>query len=40
MNAVWVGWLPAGTAPGRAVVESRLAYSEFAVEIAIVAARR
>lgn len=40
MNAVWVGWLPAGAAPARAVVESRLAYPEFAVEIAIVAARR
>lgn len=38
MNAIWSAWLPAGTAPARAVVEARLAYPEFRVEIAVIAA--
>ena len=38
MNPVWEAWLPAGQAPGRATVESRLAGPEFTVEIGIIAA--
>src|SRR6185295_2358733 len=38
MNPVWEAWLPAGQAPGRATVESKLAGPEFTVEIGIIAA--
>jgi enamine deaminase RidA (YjgF/YER057c/UK114 family) len=38
MNPVWEAWLPAGQAPARATVESRLAGPEFTVEIGIIAA--
>lgn len=38
MNAVWCAWLPAGAGPARTVVEGRLAYPEFRVEIAAIAA--
>ncbi|WP_246799956.1 RidA family protein [Rhizobium indicum] len=38
MNAVWDEWVPSGHAPARATVEARLAASEFAVEIGIIAA--
>lgn len=40
MNAVWVDWLPPGGGPARAVIESRLAYPEFRVEIGIIAAAK
>ena len=39
MNAVWDAWVPEGTAPARACVETRLAHPEMRVEIAVVAAR-
>ncbi|MBM3490189.1 MAG: RidA family protein [Alphaproteobacteria bacterium] len=39
MNQVWVDWLPRGCGPARAVIEGRLAYPEFNVEIAVTAAR-
>ena len=40
MNAVWDAWSKGGNAPCRACVESkRLASSDFAVEIGIIAAR-
>ena len=38
MNEVWDEWLIAGSAPTRACVESRLAVSTLAVEIAVTAA--
>ncbi|MBY8976632.1 RidA family protein [Rhodobacteraceae bacterium NNCM2] len=38
MNAVWDAWVPAGAAPARACVESRLASPDFTVEIGIIAA--
>jgi enamine deaminase RidA (YjgF/YER057c/UK114 family) len=38
MNAVWCAWLPPGAGPARTVVEGRLAYPEFRVEIAVIAA--
>jgi enamine deaminase RidA (YjgF/YER057c/UK114 family) len=38
MNAVWDAWVPAGHAPARATVESRLAGEEFAIEIGMIAA--
>jgi enamine deaminase RidA (YjgF/YER057c/UK114 family) len=39
MNAVWDKWVAPGQPPARATVESRLARTEFKVEIMIVAAR-
>ncbi len=40
MNRVWDAWVVAGSTPARATVEStRLASSEFKVEIALVAAQ-
>lgn len=40
MNAVWDAWVPDGSTPARACVESpRLATPDFIVEIGIVAAR-
>ena len=38
MNAVWDAWVPAGCAPCRACVESKLAASKFTVEIMVIAA--
>jgi enamine deaminase RidA (YjgF/YER057c/UK114 family) len=38
MNEVWDEWLIAGSSPTRACVESRLAVSTLAVEIAVTAA--
>jgi len=38
MNPVWEAWLPAGQAPGRATVESKLAGPQYTVEIGIIAA--
>lgn len=40
MNAAWDAWVPAGHAPPRATVESRLALPEFKVEIVVTAALR
>jgi enamine deaminase RidA (YjgF/YER057c/UK114 family) len=39
MNAIWDTWLPEGTAPARACVQAVLANPDFAVEMAVVAAR-
>lgn len=39
MNAVWDAWVPAGHAPARATVESRLATPQYNVEIMCVAAK-
>ena len=39
MNAVWDTWVPAGNAPARATVESRLATPQYSVEIMCVAAK-
>ncbi len=38
MNAVWDAWVPAGHAPARACVESRLARPDILVEIRVIAA--
>lgn len=38
MNAVWDAWLPAGCAPARACVASRLANPGFRVEMVLTAA--
>jgi len=38
MNGVWDAWVVAGEAPTRACVESRLASSDYKVEIAVTAA--
>jgi enamine deaminase RidA (YjgF/YER057c/UK114 family) len=37
-NAVWDAWVVAGSTPARATVESKLAATKFAVEIAVIAA--
>jgi enamine deaminase RidA (YjgF/YER057c/UK114 family) len=39
MNAEWDAWVPAGHAPARACVESKLAFPQYTVEIRVVAAR-
>lgn len=39
MNAVWDAWVPANQAPARACVESRLARTDFTVEIMVTAAQ-
>jgi enamine deaminase RidA (YjgF/YER057c/UK114 family) len=39
VNAVWDAWVVAGMPPVRACVESKLAGSEYKVEIAAIAAR-
>lgn len=39
MNEAWDAWVPAGAAPARACVESRLATPDYKVEIRVVAAR-
>ena len=38
MNSVWDKWLPKGTAPARATVESKLCEPEILVELSVVAA--
>ena len=38
MNAAWDAWVVAGSTPGRATVEARLANSKFLVEIVAIAA--
>ena len=40
MNEVWQAWVPEGTAPARACVESVPGSKEFAVEISVIAAQR
>ena len=39
MNAVWDGWVSAGSAPARATVEAKLAAPDYKVEIMVVAAK-
>ncbi len=39
MNAVWDAWVSPGNTPGRACVQAQLAAPQFAVEIAVIAAR-
>ncbi len=39
INEVWDAWVPAGNAPARACVESKLAFTKFTVEVGVVAAR-
>ena len=38
MNSVWDAWVPEGEAPARACVESKLAFAQYTVEIAAIAA--
>jgi len=38
MNGVWGAWVPQGDAPARACVESKLAFPQYTVEIAAIAA--
>ncbi|PEH69759.1 RidA family protein [Burkholderia ambifaria] len=38
MNSVWDAWVPQGEAPARACVESKLAFPQYTVEIAAIAA--
>ncbi|KWF55896.1 RidA family protein [Burkholderia pseudomultivorans] len=38
MNAIWDAWVPEGHAPARACVESKLAFPQYTVEIAVIAA--
>ncbi len=39
MNAAWIAWVPAGTAPTRVVTEAKLARPGYLVEITVVAGR-
>lgn len=39
VNGEWDAWVPAGHAPARACVESKLAAPQYTVEIGIIAAR-
>ena len=39
MNKVWDAWVSPGNTPGRACVQAKLAAPQFAVEIAVIAAR-
>jgi enamine deaminase RidA (YjgF/YER057c/UK114 family) len=39
MNEVWTAWVPAGQAPARACVESRLAAPNMLVEIMVIACK-
>jgi enamine deaminase RidA (YjgF/YER057c/UK114 family) len=39
VNAVWDAWTDPGNAPARACVEARLAFPQFDVEIAVIAAK-
>lgn len=38
MNRIWSEWLPKGSAPARAVLEGRMVYPGFKLEIAVIAA--
>ncbi|CAE6819889.1 2-iminobutanoate/2-iminopropanoate deaminase [Paraburkholderia aspalathi] len=38
MNEVWDAWVPEDQAPARACVESKLAFPQYTVEIAVIAA--
>jgi enamine deaminase RidA (YjgF/YER057c/UK114 family) len=38
MNSIWDPWVPAGHAPARACVESKLAFPQYTVEIGLIAA--
>jgi enamine deaminase RidA (YjgF/YER057c/UK114 family) len=38
MNEIWDAWVPAGEAPARACVESKLAFPQYTVEIGAIAA--
>lgn len=38
VNEVWDAWVPEGEAPARACVESKLAFPQYTVEIAVIAA--
>jgi enamine deaminase RidA (YjgF/YER057c/UK114 family) len=38
VNEVWDAWVPAGHAPARACVESKLAFPQYTVEIGVIAA--
>ena len=38
VNEVWDAWIPAGEAPARACVESKLAFPQYTVEIGVIAA--
>ncbi|MES3000978.1 MAG: RidA family protein [Pseudomonadota bacterium] len=40
MNEVWDAWVDRDHLPARACVEARLAFPEFRVEIAVIAAKR
>lgn len=37
MNEIWDAWVPEGHAPARACVESKLAFPQYTVEVAVVA---
>lgn len=39
MNGLWDKWVPPGTAPARACVESRLSHPGYRVEMVVTAAR-
>ena len=39
MNVVWDDWVPEGTAPARACIETRLANPDMRIEVVVVAAR-
>ncbi len=38
LNSVWDRWVPAGHKPARSCVEAKLAFPEYQVEIAVIAA--
>ncbi|QSN64307.1 MULTISPECIES: RidA family protein [unclassified Caballeronia] len=38
MNEIWDAWVPEGNAPARACVESKLAFPQYTVEIAVIVA--
>jgi enamine deaminase RidA (YjgF/YER057c/UK114 family) len=38
LNAIWTKWVPAGHKPARSCVEAKIAFPEYQVEIAVVAA--
>jgi enamine deaminase RidA (YjgF/YER057c/UK114 family) len=38
MNSVWDAWVVPGNTPARACVEAKLAFPEYAVEIAVICA--
>ncbi len=40
LNEIWDQWVPAGHKPVRSCVEAKLAFPEYEVEIAVIAAAR